>query len=796
MMLRVRWLKVLRELGGNKARSVLVVLSIAVGVFAVGVIANSWAVLVNDLNTAYLATNPASAVLTLEPFGDDLISAVESRREIAQAEGRRSLVVKMQTPGGLVMNLSLDAVPDFEALAISRFTPEGGAWPPARRELLVERSWAEPLGLTEGQTIAIELPDGRDYDLKLAGFVHDLHRPPAGNVETAYGYISMDTLQWLGEERTYNQLYITVAENPLDEGYIQQAVTDLKEDVIERNGYTVISTTIPKPGEAFLTVIINAFLLVLSVVGAFSLLLSGALVVNTVSAIVTRQVRQIGVMKAIGATRPQIMEIYLASVAVYGLLSLGIAVPLAAAGTRAFTTFFARMGNFDILTTDLPPAVVALQAAVGLIVPLAAASIPVTLGVRITVREAISDYGLAGEGTGRTLLDRLAAGVRGVPTALALSLRNTFRRKARLGLTLSTLTLAGAIFVAVLSVRDSLFASFERALVYYQYDLSVDMGAAYRVSQLEREARRVPGVGAVEGWLQRSASRVRADESESANYTLIGVPADSPFLSPELVAGRWVQPGDRYKVVVNTDFLREEPDVAIGDRLVLRIGGEEDEWEVVGIATKQYSQPVIYTGVDDLGRVLGERGRANRVVIRLEGSGPALQAEVARMLEERFKRAGLLVGATTTRSDFVETFSMRFNFLIIFLLLLAGLLAFVGGLGLAGTMGLNVLERVREIGVMRAIGASDRAVQRIVLSEGMLIGMLSWLLATAAAVPLSRLLSDGVGVAFGGEPLAFSFSVVGVAVWLGLVIAIAALSSAAPARRASRLSVQEVLGYE
>lgn len=794
-MLKIRWMKVLRELWGNKARTLLVVLSIAVGVFAVGTIANSWLVLLDDLNSAYLATNPASAVLAVTPFDDDLVSAVEGTREIAQAEGRRSVIVKLLKENGEQVNLSLTAVDDFEEMAISQFTPESGAWPPARREVLFERSYLPYLNLEEGQTIQVETPDGQEYRLVVAGTVHDLHQPPAGNSEVAFAYVSFDTLQYLGEPRLYTSLYLTVAENPLNEAYISETVTEIKERVLESNGYTVLSTTIPKPGEAFLTVIIRAVLLVLGVVGLFSLVLSGALVINTVSAVVTRQLKQIGVMKAIGGSNGQIREIYLSAVVIYGLLSLTIAVPLAALGSRAFTGYFAQIGNFDILTTGIPPAVLALEVLVGLLVPVIAALIPVTFGTRITVREAISSYGL-GRSEGESLLDRLARGVRGLPESVALSLRNTFRRKARLSLTLGTLTLAGAIFMSVLSVRDSLFSTFERALVYYGYDLSVDMGDSYRAAQLEREASRVEGVDAVEGWLQVSASRVKADGSESANYTMIGAPVNTQFIEPELIAGRWLRAGDRNKIVVNSDFLREESDVAPGDMITLDINNEETDWEVVGVVTKQYSTPIIYVGYDDLGRAINRVGLSNRVLIRLTEQNPDLQSRAAIEIEDRFKKAGLLVGSTTTRSEFVETFEMRFNFLVIFLLMLAFLLAFVGGLGLAGTMSLNVLERVREIGVMRAIGASDRIVQRIILFEGTVIGLISWLLAIIAAVPLSKLLSDGVGVAFGGERLNFEFSVPGMIGWLVLAVFIAVLSSYLPARRASRLSVREVLSYE
>ncbi len=791
-MLNTRWMMVLRELGGNRARTALVVLSIAVGVFAIGTIANSWIILVNDLQSAYLAANPASAVLTIEPFSDDVVSAVAGMRGVGQAEGRRSLVVKLEAEQGNLINLNLYAVQDLRTLTINQVHPESGNWPPARRQVFLERSWAGKIGAQIGDPLTVETPDGRTYDLIFAGYAHDLHQPSSFVSDTAYGYVTLDTLEWMGQPRDFNLLYITVASGAFEKAHIGQVVTAIK-DRLERDGYTVLRTQIPTvPGRHFADPILKAILGILGVLGVFSLLLSGALVVNTISAVVARQIRQIGVMKAIGGRRPQILEIYLSAVAIYGVLSLFVAAPLALIGTRGLTLYLAGIVNFDVLTTGLLPQVVVLELLVGLIVPVIAALIPIFYGTRITVREAISDYGIGSQPINAGLLGR----IRGLPATFALSLRNTFRRRSRLSLTLLTLTLAGAIFVAVLSVRISLFATFEEVLGYVQYDVSADLGQPYRLGRIEREALRVPGVTAVEGWLSRAASRNRPDGSESANFTLLGVPAGSGFLSPVLVEGRWLQPSDSNAVVVNTDLLSEEPDVQVGDELTLTIDGDSSTWQVVGIATTQFSGPYVYTTRDALGRALNLSGYANRIVVRTADSAPAAQAQVARALEERLKRNGILVGSTSASSDFIASFEARFNILIVFLLFMAFLLAVVGGLGLAGTMGLNVLERIREIGVMRAVGASDRAVQRIVLAEGVVIGVLSWLMGVILALPLSKLMSDGVGIAFANEPLTFAFSFSGALMWLALAVLIAAASSYLPARRASRLSVREILAYE
>jgi putative ABC transport system permease protein len=127
---------------------------------------------------------------------------------------------------------------------------------------------------------------------------------------------------------------------------------------------------------------------------------------------------------------------------------------------------------------------------------------------------------------------------------------------------------------------------------------------------------------------------------------------------------------------------------------------------------------------------------------------------------------------------------------------MAVLLAVVGALGLTGTMGINVLERTREIGVMRAIGASSLEIAKVFVVEALGIGFLSWLLGALLAVPVAAVLSYQVGVLFLRAPLAFSFSFLGVGFWLGLSVVLSVLASLLPAWNATRLSVRDVLSYE
>jgi putative ABC transport system permease protein len=113
-----------------------------------------------------------------------------------------------------------------------------------------------------------------------------------------------------------------------------------------------------------------------------------------------------------------------------------------------------------------------------------------------------------------------------------------------------------------------------------------------------------------------------------------------------------------------------------------------------------------------------------------------------------------------------------------------------------GTMSINVLEQTREIAVMRAIGASNGALRSLVVAEGVLIGVISWIIGAALAIPLSVALSTIVGNAFLRAPLSYAFSLSGAALWLVVVILLAALASILPAWNASRVSVRDALAYE
>jgi putative ABC transport system permease protein len=198
-------------------------------------------------------------------------------------------------------------------------------------------------------------------------------------------------------------------------------------------------------------------------------------------------------------------------------------------------------------------------------------------------------------------------------------------------------------------------------------------------------------------------------------------------------------------------------------------------------------------------RLIGQRNQVQVVrVLATPGtfSSPAQQSRIGRQLEKRFEDTQLSDASSRTRAEIFTATSKAFNILLVILMLVAGILAVIGGLGLTGAMGLNVLERTREIGVLRAVGASHRSVRQVVVVEGAAVALVSWLLAALLSYPVGYLLAGAVvRMAFGTQPT-FQYSLLGPLVWFGLALLIGVLASLAPARDAVRLTVREVLNYE
>ncbi len=816
-MLSPRWRKVVRELWSNRARTALVVASIAVGIFAVGTVQHLRTVILSEMQAVYIASNAAHATISAGGISDALLTAIRRMPEVAEAEGRSSLTVKVEVKPGQWQNMSVVAIGDFDDIRIDRiervFALEGrndvgaerSAWP-GRNELVVERSaldsvTALPAGVRVGDTLRVETRDGRIRDVRLSGIVYAPTGFPATFTGSATAYVTRETFERLGGSRNFSQVVLRVNGTPeqlLDKEYIT-AVAESVAARMERSGLTVGRIQVPEPGRLILQDLFDALALLLTPLGLLALLLSGFLVINTISALMAQQVRQIGIMKAVGARRGQIIVMYLGAVLIYSVAALALAVPLTLVVAGTLAVFLGGFINIDFPRWALPLNVLGLMVMVGILAPLLAALYPVIKGTAVTVREAVSDYGTNAATVQEGPLTRLLAAVGNLPRPLQLSLRNTFRRRARLALTLLTLILGGMIFMTIGSVRASLDGLIDTGLAYFQFDIQVQFNRPYRTGQLERVAREIPEIDRVESWGAASAIPILADGSEGDPLSMTALMAESAMVQPTLTAGRWLLPEDRNALVVSQRVLASLPDLQVGDVLRLQINGKETPWVVVGIAQVLGGPPnvvPIYANYPYFAWLTNNVDRATSLQVTVKPGSTRTTDEIAAQLNERLTAAGFQVSSVFTIAT-LRRFTGSFFDIIVYLLLSMGvLIAAVGALGLMGTMSTNVLERTREIGVMRAIGASDGSVQQIVIVEGIFIGWISWLLGALLSFPMGALIAQTVGSILFRTQLPYVFSAQGLVIWFIIVTVLAALASFLPAWNAARLTVREVLAYQ
>jgi putative ABC transport system permease protein len=538
--------------------------------------------------------------------------------------------------------------------------------------------------------------------------------------------------------------------------------------------------------------------LVLQVMSVLAIFLSGGLVVNSISAIISQQIRQIGILRSIGAVRSQLIGMYVANVLVLSILGLAMGLPLGMLGAWWLTKFAASYLNFDVTAITPDASVTLLQVGVGLVMPVVVALFPIVSGTHISVYDAIYQQGLVGD-RHEGGIDVLLSKIRNLHPPVMLSLRNTFRKKARLAFTLVTLTLAGAMFMSVFSTRASLTGQINQIARYVAFDASLSVTPGLTRASVEREAMRLPGVTVAEGWVSGSGSLMRSDGSEGDEIQIVGVPYDSVTIDPLLVDGRWLRADDIGGVVVNDDFLEREPDAQVGSEITVKIADQERDYQIVGIVSKHLSGPRVYMTYDGFSKATGRANQADTVRVRLDPaviSSAAAQKRLATELEDQFQDAGLSKSSSQTQAEIFGSFTGPFDIILMVLVIMAGLLAVVGGLSLAGTMGMNVMERTREIGVLRAIGANNQAVRQVVVIEGVVVGLLSWLLAVAVSGPAGVVLAGAVVYAVFKSPVNFRYSFEGLVIWLVVIVLIGVFSSLAPARSAARLTVREVLDYE
>jgi putative ABC transport system permease protein len=799
-----RWQKVISDLWKNKSRSLLTVASIAVGLLAIGIITNLYFSLNRDMTAGFKNINPANIQFTTTLIDQGMIDHLGRIDGVKAVEGSRTISMQVLNPGGTWDGIDIQSR-DYKTEQIGLTTLVEGTKLPGKNQIVLSNNKISSLSVGVGDWVTLQDPEGNHYKLQVVGIVQDQMIGTTGSaggffLADTQGYVNHSTLKKLHAPMPdyFNKIYITVNGDAEQQSLLKQIGSVIYKD-LEKNNVTIISYSTRTPTNHPNVSLINAIVGLLFMLTFLIVFLSGTLITNTLQFLLTQQMQQVGVMKSIGATRRQIVGIYVALITIYGLIAFAITAPATSAITEFLMQFLAKTINFSYSGYHPNFIVLLIQVFLALVVPLMAGIAPILKGTNLSVQEALS--GIQQQTTtSESWIDHQISRIKGIARPNMIALRNVFRNKGRLALTLVTLSVAGAVFISVFSVRISFMDYISKIGQYFLADLNISLASSKRVGEIEQILYSNPKIKYVEPWSGARALLVNADGSngDSVNFTVM--PNGSDLITPIIIDGRWLDPADENAIVLNDSFKTKFPDVKVGNTIRLNINNHDSNWVVVGFYQLAGNLGGLssYVNMDYFDSLPGQVQK-QASVYRVTAWGAldsaqekALASEVQTLLEAR----NIKVSSISTASFINDSASDGFNVLVLVLMILAILIALVGSIGLTGTMSMNIMERTREIGIMRSIGASDNVLTRMVLIEGLLIGWVSFAIGALLSFPMSRFMSNSLTRSLFGSESEFIISFAGYIIWFVVVSILSILASLIPARNATRLTIREVLAYE
>ena len=782
--LRMLW----RDIARHRARSLLVVLAVTIGLASAGAVLDSWALVRRATEVGFRGSLPVSATLGVDRVDAALLAEVRRLPGVAAARGRRVLGGSVQghgawTPAQVVV---LD---DFADKSMARLQPDAGRWPPIDDSIAVERSSLELAAVTVGEPVMLRIGRGEPHALALSGVVRDVGVAPGWMEHAVTCYATPATLARLGVPAAFDELQLRVADARADRDAVRRIAATVAAQVA-RQGGQVRFVDVPEPGEHVHAAQMDSLLMTQGAFGLMALFACALLVVNLFTAMLTGQAREIGVLKVLGTRGGRIAAIYLGQALVLGAAAALLALPLAVAIGRLDAGFRAEMLNFPVAGLQIPAWTIALQLAVGVLLPVLAASVPVRRACRQGVGAALRDIGIVVDG--RPLAARRWRALGGTPRGVLLAIGNAFRRRERLVLTLLAIALGGAVHLGAANLRQAVIDSMDLLFSAQHFDASLRLADPGPIAALEAAARAVPGVARAEAWRSRHATIARAGDAVGSAVTLLGVPPASTLMQPRAVSGRWLREGDGRALVISRALQRQWPELVQDGEVRIDLDGGVAAWRIVGVVDAGPA-PLAYANRATLS---ADDGLATSVVVATRTPGRSALLEAIQALRANLADDGTAVAESQTTAEARAVVEDHLLMVVQFLGVMGTVMVVVGAVGLASTMSLAVLERTREIGVLRALGAGDLRVLGIVQVEGLTIVTLAWLASIPLSVPMSVLLANAFGRVMFPLPTPWWPQMATSLQWLAVMVPTAIVACLWPAWRAIRVTAADALSYE
>jgi len=530
----------------------------------------------------------------------------------------------------------------------------------------------------------------------------------------------------------------------------------------------------------------NKFYAVISVLALLSALV---LISNTATALVGEQTSEIAIMKAVGGRRRQVAAIYLKTTLLLGALGTAVGVIVGIVLANGMARYFG--SSFYAITTRLGVdwRIVVLSALVGLAAPPLAALPAIRRAVKVPLRDGLEASGSAvgSQDAG----DRLLRRARFLPREAQIGLRNVGRRRRRSVSTALVIAFAVGTMLAVLGLMTSAANASRAAWGDHGEDVKITAQGHPFDAAAATLIRTTPGVASIE-------PMVWTDVNLTGKDAKIWGLTQATMFHYRIAAGRWYTPAEEQAkarvAVVERDIARITG-THLGQTVSVSTPAGAVNFRVVGIATNtQENGTALYVPITTMHALLTARlPDDNDYWVRTTSQDHAQIDATTTRIQDTLTAHGY---PNNSEIKYVrlanEVASNRTSTAT--LALVGFLVVAISMVGLANALTTSVLERTREIGVLRSIGARARHIRRIFATETIVLAVTGWLLAIPIGYLLDRLLIWMVKNVM-NVTISFTFRFEYVALALVGTILLALLITLPPTRRAVHYRPGEALRY-
>lgn len=783
--------KVLGDLKSNMGRSAIVVLALMVGLLGVGSILISNFILRNDLNENFIRTRPPHAIVTSKDFSKLDLAAFESRPEIESAEFRDLALRRIEVYPNNWIPLWLFGVDNFKDSKLAKIYREKGSRVPGPGTMLVERDGLLVSNLKIGSPAKIRTGK-KVVEVPITGISFDPAQAPATQDHMIYAYVDKKTYSDISGEAANKRLVFRLKNVKTTEDAKAAVKRILKN--FESSGIKPERVNVPKLNEHPHQWQLDTLLLTIGGVGLLALIMAAVLVSQLIAAILAGQIRQIGILKAIGASRNAILRIYITMVLVFGAGAGIVAIPLAIKSGYAFSYFVAGMLNFKILTTSLPYWMYLLLIIASLLMPVLLSLPAIMRGVNISVRDALSDYGIrSNEKGGKAAAPKETP----LPHALVLAYRNTMRRKNRLAVTVVSMALGVAIFSTGFNVQQSLKVLISDIEAGTKQDVQVVLKSEIPKEKALLPFQSIKNVKSIEAWSGGFGELQTKISSTDDEIGIVALPYNTDLLKLEITRGRWLASAGKAEVVMNQEALNLYGKPHMGEKITLSVKGKRLKVKLVGIA-KEFNRAKIYIDKKRYDKFVNPNHLVNSLMFVAEDNSYDKVIALKRDVEKALAPTDLSVLNVMSQAERLKIIYDHLRIILFVLVLVALIVLVVSSLGMASATSINIMERTREIGILRAIGATPQRIYGLFIAEGMIVGITGIILGLLLSWPLGIAASSFFGDLMLGEgaTLNFAFSYNGFWITLISTLIFGYLAGRVPAGKAIKVSIREALSYE